>query len=225
MLLVAASSSLRVEGDKEEEHCSRVGTMLLCALGMSAALLVFYLANVLLRLLHAMLPKRLDCSRWLIGLNASSPFQAAVLAGSVVAYGYFVDWYAMQVACLADERHNWGLLVFGGLLLNTYVLQLCATLADAPSKRALKKDSKGKYRAGILTRALAWAKLRVIAMADFFYFISDALICWLLLTSLFLLSLLPLLTLQSSVLFRSQNFARVIAKKLRHADLLERILS
>ena len=76
-----------------------------------------------------------------------------------------------------------------------------------------------------MTRALAWAKLRVIAMADFFYFISDALICWLLLTSLFLLSLLPLLTLQSSVLFRSQNFARVIAKKLRHADLLERILS
>ena len=39
------------------------------------------------------------------------------------------------------------------------------------------------------------------------------------------LLMLPLLTLQSSVLFRSQNFARVIAKKLRHADLLERILS
>ena len=225
VLLVAASSSLRVEGDKEEEHCSRVGTMLLCALGMSAALLVFYGANLLLRLLHAMLPRRGDGSRWLIGLNASSPFQAAVLAGCVVAYGYFVDWYAMQMACLSAERHNWGLLVFGGLLLNTYVLQLCVTLADAPSKRALKKDKAGKYRAGILTRGLAWAKLRVIAMADFFYLINDALICWVLLTSLFLLSLLPLLTLQSSVLFRSQNFARVIAKKLRHADLLERILS
>ena len=50
MLLVAASSSLRVEGDKEEERCSRVGTMLLCALGMSAALLVFYGANLALTL-------------------------------------------------------------------------------------------------------------------------------------------------------------------------------
>ena len=35
-----------------------------------------------------------------------------------------------------DEEHAEGLLVFGGLLLNTYVLQLCVTLADAPSAYA-----------------------------------------------------------------------------------------
>ena len=226
VLLVAASSSLRVEGDKETNHCSRVGTMLLCGLGMSAALLVFYGANVLLRVLRAQKLHCGDGSRWLIAFNAGSPFQVAALGGCVVAYGYFVEWYAVQTSCLSADNHNWGLLVFGGLLLNTYALQLFVTLADVPSRRALaQKDKAGKYRAGPLTRGLAWAKLRVIAMADFFYFINDALICWLLLTSLFLLSLLPLLTLQSSVLFRSQNFARVIAKKLRHADLLERILS
>ena len=87
----------------------------------------------------------------------------------------------------------------------------------------MNKD--GKYTSGIGVRLLAQLKLSIIEAADFFYFISDALICGGLLLSLFLLSLLPLLTIQSSLLFRSRDFAKVISRKLRHADLLERILS
>lgn len=222
VLLVATASSLQV-GAAAPRDASRLGTLLVCALGMSAALLVFYAVVGLLKVLRAQ--KFKFRGRWLIAFHAGSPLQLAAFGGCLFGYGRFLQWYAVDTAGLEAERHNWGLLLFGGLLLNTYVLQLLVTLADAPSRKALEKSKEGKYTAGPVVRLLAAAKLRVIGLADYFYFLNDALICGLLLASLFLLSLLPLLTLQSSVLFRSRDFARVIAKKISHAELLERILS
>ena len=55
--------------------------------------------------------------------------------------------------------------------------------------------------------------------------VMDAFISFFLLFVLFAFSLLPLLALQSSFLFRSRAFATVIDNRLHKAEMLDRILS
>ena len=93
------------------------------------------------------------------------------------------------------------LFAFAGVLVNSFVLQLFATLKPG----------------GVLKRVL-------LDYSNFWYFVMDTGITLLLISALLLLSLLPLLRLQSLILF-NRDFAKVIASKLRRAELLKRILS
>lgn len=231
VLLLSAAAALH----ERSRGCatSRFGVLLVVSAAMPAAMAVFYLLSLPLRSLRTR-RLRLRGSRWLPGLGTNwlrAPAQLAALGGCAYGYGHFVRWYATDwggdgVNCLEGDLHNWGLFVFCGLAVATYLLQMLGTLADAPSRKALAKDKDGKHaNPSAAARRAARAKLALIGVADFFYFASDALICAGLLAALFLLSLLHIGTLQSSVLFRSRDFARVISNKLRHADLLERILS
>lgn len=194
-----------------------------------AGLLFYVLRNLALCLKCRALRGLCRGSRWIPALGSDNvlriPVELVALGGCCYGYIYFVHWFAVEEYCLRADRHNWVLLLFSGLLLNTFVLQLLVTLDDAPSRHALTKSDDGQPRAGCAWRLLAQCKLAIIDLADFYYYVCDALICSGLLLSLYLLSLLPLLSLQDTVLFRSRDFARVIDKKLRHADLLERILS
>ena len=67
-------------------------------------------------------------------------------------------------------------------------------------------------------------KMRLVKYADFWYFGYDVVLTFGLLFTLLCFSMLPLLSLQSQLLF-NRDFAKVIALKLRRAEFLERILS
>ena len=66
-------------------------------------------------------------------------------------------------------------------------------------------------------------KVFFIDLADYYYFMMDVALSMGLIVILSILSMLPLLWLQSSVLF-NRDFAKVIQTKLSRAALLKRIL-
>jgi len=110
----------------------------------------------------------------------------------------------------AAGRSNGLLLSFAGALMLTYVLQLLVTLRPPPAEGPR----------GFL--APVWALL--IDFADFWYFVMDAVVTMLLINLILLLAMLPLLSVQSLILF-NRDFAKVIATKLRRAELLKRIVA
>lgn len=105
---------------------------------------------------------------------------------------------------------NAGLFLFAALLLSTYVLQLCATLRPPGDDACCGLGGR--------------LKRQLIEFADFYYFGMDVCLSLSLIFMLSVLSMLPLLRLQSMILF-NREFAKVIQTKLSRAALLKRILS
>jgi len=117
-----------------------------------------------------------------------------------------------------EGRTNAYIFFYVALLISTYVTQLLVTLEPPPDPA--KEDRQGSA----CGRACAAIKGSLIAYADAWYFLMDVIITLTLISTLSILSWLPLLRLQSMALF-NRDFARVIATKLTRAELLKRILA
>lgn len=109
---------------------------------------------------------------------------------------------------------NGFLLFFAGGVFSSFFLQAFIVL----------KPDKLDKNAAFAAFWLHHAKKALVKYGDFWYFGYDAVLTCGLLFTLLCFSTLPLLSLQSQLLF-NRDFAKVIALKLRRADFLERILS
>ena len=124
---------------------------------------------------------------------------------------YEVSWPFCDLTWSVKGRTNAGLLLLASLLYTTFWLQLFVTL-ERPSE-------VGNKCVSILQKI----KVFFIDLADYYYFMMDVALSMGLIVILSILSMLPLLWLQSSVLF-NRDFAKVIQTKLSRAALLKRIL-
>jgi len=138
---------------------------------------------------------------------------ASVVAGASLTVSAVVGPYCDLTWANAERSNgNVGLLFFAAMLFTTYCLQLLVTL-EPPSERAVVCCSAGSRFKALL-----------IDFADYYYFVMDVGLSLMLILLLSIFSTLPLLRLQSSVLF-NRDFAKVIQTKLSRAELLKRILS
>ena len=128
-----------------------------------------------------------------------------VLAAQAAASHSFLLPHLLPLRFDHDEGWTWR------FQLST--LQLFATLRKPMTEGAGACCTMG----GLL-------KSKLIEFADSYYFVMDVLISSSLILALSILSMLPLLRLQSMILF-NRDFAKVIQTKLSRAELLKRILS
>jgi len=146
-----------------------------------------------------------------VGGPSRSIFCILVLAGTIVGYSILLHTLFSPYVVLNGSQagiQNGFLLFLGGGLASSYVIQMLAMLDSVQpghSKSFTFRMSMNTY-------------------ADFWYFWFDWMLAFGLLLTLLCLSLLPLLSLQSQLLF-NRNFAKVVSSKLRRTAFLERILS
>jgi len=204
VIFLAIAARLETSG---KEAAYRLPLLLLSGCIMAAAQLVIYL----------LASENTLCSAPISGLkmipHLAKVYRATVVAGVIVVYFYVLD-VVVSPYC----TFGWSgagarmavLHVFTGALFTTFWLQLLATL-DVPKPKAPRT---------LFVRI----KCAITAYADWWYFVMDTIVSGTLIFTLLLLGLLPLLRLQSLILF-NREFAKVIAAKLRRAELLKRILS
>jgi len=144
-------------------------------------------------------------------------YRLVVFAGMVSLYAWAASAMLSSYVVLDLSSTGWSngiLLFFGGALFSSYLISVAVLFS--PAKRNANATS--------LSLLVAAVKASLVRFADFWYFGWDAVLSSVLLFTLLIFSLLPLLSLQSQLLF-NRDFARVIAIKLRRAEFLERILS
>ena len=213
MLLLPVCAHLKVKEDSLPS--SRILLVLLAGGLMCAAQLLVYLFA----------SDRTLCRLAVLGLDGASRALGGayrlVVVVAVASAGCFLMFELSRDHIAFDwteaGRSNAALLAFAAVLISTYVLQLLVTL-QPPPKSADAATGSGQMRPLALFRA------GLIAYADSWYFLMDVIITGCLIFTLSVLSLFPLLRLQSMTLF-NRDFAKVISKKLSRAELLKRILS
>jgi len=162
------------------------------------------------------------CSRCLLGLDGASRSLVTLYRTAVVAAAVSVASFVVVDACApycdlswsSSGRTNALLLLFAALLQSTFVLQLLVTLR--PPRPADAENA--------IVRIGYACKSAFISLADYWYYVMDLVVSGTIICTLSILAMLPLLSLQSAALF-NRDFAKVIATKLRRAELLKRILS
>jgi len=215
MLLIGVASRLEVDSSSQPSHRSLL-VLSSCVLFCACQLAFYVLARA--RLLGAPAARGEDAPSGCIGLH---PLRLAwrLLLGVGIVSAYCLLSAAMfsQYVTLGASGvgfRNGFLLFFGGGLFSSFFIQAFVSLR-------LAKLDKG---ASLTTHAAHLLKKSFIDYADFWYFGYDTVLTFGVLFTLLCFSMLPLLSLQSQLLF-NRDFAKVIALKLRRAEFLERILS
>jgi hypothetical protein len=207
VMLLPTAARLEIKADSLPS--SRF-TLLLLAGGLmcAAQVLIYLLASE--RTLCGLCVRGLDgATKWLGWLYRLIVTVAVSGAGCFLLHELVKD-------VIAVNWNNVGLLLFAALLISTYVLQLLVTLEPPkPPPKGKRACSEGPWPP---------VKRALIAYADAWYYLMDAIITSVLIGTLSILSLLPLLRLQSKIIF-NRDFAMVISTKLSRAELLKRILS
>jgi hypothetical protein len=205
VLLLPIAARLEMASDSVPSY--RVLLLLLAGALLLAAQLLIYLLCAR-RGLAAPIISGLEYGAQSLAVLYRVIIVCCVIAGFLSATEEIVKPYC-DMTWAGGGRANAGLLIFAAMLLSTYFLQLFATLSPPADGACFG-----------LGRIKKW----LVELADFYYFAMDVFLSASLIFALSVLAMLPLLRLQSIVLF-NRGFARVISAKLSRAALLKRILS